>query len=70
MLQNVLQMPAATGSVDDSYPQWAAAAMAAMAENGIVLSDAPMTRGRTAIALYRATKLAADAPGMAVFSRD
>ena len=69
MLQNVLQMPAATGSADDSYPQWAAAAMAAMAENGIVLYDAPMTRGRTAIALYRAKKLAETAPGMAVFSQ-
>lgn len=69
MLQNVLQMPTATGSIDESYPQWAAAAMATMAENGIVLSDIPMTRGRTAIALYQATKLAADAPGMAVFSQ-
>jgi hypothetical protein len=70
LLQNALQLPAATVSAEDSYPEWAAAAMATMAQNGISLSENAMTRGRTAIALYRVSQLAATAPGTAVFFRD
>jgi VCBS repeat-containing protein len=70
LLQNALQLPTATVSAEDSYPEWAAAAMATMAQNGICLSENAMTRGRTAIALYRVSQLAATAPGTAVFFRD
>ena len=70
LLQNALQLPTATVSAEDSYPEWAAAAMATMAQNGISLSENAMTRGRTAIALYRVSQLAATAPGTAVFFRD
>ena len=68
LLQNALQMPAAAVSTEDAYPEWAASAMATMAENGIVLTDSAMTRGRMALALYQASKLAETAPGMALYS--
>ena len=68
LLQNALQMPAAAVSTEDAYPEWAASAMATMAENGIVLADSAMTRGRMALALYQASKLAETAPGMALYS--
>ena len=48
-------------------PVWAASSMTAMSENGICLSSGILTRGQLANALYRVSKLAQDAPGMAVF---
>ena len=67
ILQNALDLPAAVGAVDSDAPQWAAAAMATMAENGIVLGMQHMTRGQAAMALYQASLLAPIAPGTAVF---
>ncbi len=70
LLQNALDMPLTTAVEDTGLPQWAAAAVTAMAENGIALADAPMTRAQVANALYQATCLASDAPGMRVFARN
>lgn len=47
-----------------------AACLAVMAEYGMVLdASAPMTRGEVAETLYQISKLAPDAPGMAVFRK-
>ena len=44
------------------------ASIAVMAENGIALqAGAPLTRAQAACALYQVSKLASEAPGMAVF---
>ena len=67
LMQNALQLPTAAVSTEDAYPEWAASAMATMAENGIVLQEMAMTRAQAAMALYRAAKMAATAPGTAVF---
>ena len=70
LLHNALDLPTAVISPEDAYPEWAGAAMATMAENGIVLADAPMNRGQVAMALYQAAQLAPNAPGTAVFYQD
>jgi hypothetical protein len=45
-----------------------AACIAVMAENGVNLSaDSVLTRGETAQVLYRISKIAPEAPGMAIF---
>ncbi len=67
MLQNALDLPAAGEPDTDTAPAWAATAIAVMAENGLTLRDAPMTRAEAAQVLYRTAALAADAPGMQVF---
>lgn len=69
MLQNALDMPVTTAAVTSELPQWAALAVAAMAESGITLENAPMTRAQVANVLYQASLLAEDAPGMRVFAR-
>ena len=69
MLQNALDMPVTTAAVMSELPQWAALAVAAMAESGITLENAPMTRAQVANVLYQASLLAEDAPGMRVFAR-
>ena len=70
LLQNALALPTATVSPEDGNPEWADTAMATMAENGIILSDAAMTRDQVAMALYQATRLAPTAPGTSVFFQD
>ena len=70
MLHNALDLPAAAVSTEDGYPEWAEAAMATMAENGIVLAEEAMNRGQVAEALYQASLLAPTAPGTAVFYRN
>lgn len=45
-------------------PDWAASAMQVLGSHGIALTDAPLTRGDAAEALYRASCLAKDAPGI------
>ena len=70
LLQNALAMPTAAVNTEDGYPEWAEAAMATMAENGIVLADASMTRAQAAMALYKASRLAPTAPGTSVFFQD
>lgn len=67
MLQNALDLPVSSLAEADTAPAWAAAAMAALAENGIGLDDTPLTRAEAAQVLYRAACLAPDAPGMQVF---
>lgn len=76
ILQNALDLGVQTGSVSDmpqeaqEVPTWTETAIAAMAENGIDLSqEEPLTRGEVAVILYRASLLAEDAPGMAVLRR-
>jgi len=68
LLQNVLDLPTATVSLDtDAEPTWGQTALATMAENGICLTaDAQLTRGEAAKLLYQVHQLAASAPGMAV----
>lgn len=68
MVQNALDLPLATVAEDSTDPDWAAAAMATMSQNGILLDNAPMTRAQTAMALYQVSLLAPTSPGMAVFS--
>ena len=70
LMQNALALPTAAVSTEDGYPEWAEAAMATMAENGIVLADASMTRAQVAMALYKASRLAPTAPGTSVFFQD
>ena len=67
MLQNVLDLPTAVGATDSDAPQWAAAAMATMAENGIVLGLNHMTRAQAAMTLYQVSRMAPSAPGSAIF---
>ncbi len=69
LLQNALDLPRLTQELDPEVPAWAADSMAAMAEYGISLEAASMTRGEVAKALYQASKLMEDAPGMQVFGR-
>lgn len=71
MLQSALDL---TVSADadlqenaDSLPDWAVAAVNALADNSISLdAEECLTRAQTAQILYQVSKLAADAPGMAV----
>ena len=70
MLQNALELPTAAVSTEDGYPEWAESAMATMAENGIALQNAAMTRAQVAMALYEASRMAPTAPGTAVFFKD
>ncbi len=70
MVQNALDLPvlvSADGEEDSETPVWAQTAIAAMADSGIALTALePMTRGEAALVLYQISKLAPDAPGMAV----
>lgn len=69
LLQNALDLPVSTAADSESETPWADAAMATLAENGIPLDDAPLTRAQMASALYRAKQLAGDAPGAQIFNR-
>ncbi len=73
MLQNALDLHAADKAEDaaaaegSTVPVWAKDALAAMEENGIVLSpDAALTRGEAAEVLYQISLLKENAPGMRV----
>ena len=72
ILQNALDLTVSTAALEalssEDIPTWAAASIAVMAENGISLqAGAPLTRAEAACALYQVSRLAPDAPGMAVF---
>lgn len=76
MLQNALDLTVSsevlqaqqTGAQQEDIPSWAAASITVMAENGVVLeANAPLTRADVAQALYQVSKIAPEAPGMAVF---
>ncbi len=77
MLQNVLDLTVSqemlesiqTGAEDTQteIPVWAASSLTAMADNGVALNAAEnLTRGEVAELMYQVSKLAENAPGMAV----
>ncbi len=68
MLQNALDLAAEDVSVSamEGVPAWAANALSVMAEYDIHFEDT-VTRGTAAQVLYQISKLAVDAPGLAVF---
>lgn len=76
MLQNALDLTVSSHALEDAQvssqqeavPSWAAASLRVMAENGIMLSaNESMTRAQVAETLYQVSRIAPDAPGMAVF---
>lgn len=76
MLQNALDLSVSSQVLEaeqnaakpDELPSWAAASLTVMAENGIVLgANDQLTRATVAQTLYQVSKLALEAPGMAVF---
>lgn len=70
MLQNALDLSVSTNTEekDENVPQWAATALAAMAESGISLNAADqLNRGQVAQLLYQVSTLAADAPGLSMY---
>lgn len=71
MLQNAMDLSvsaAAIDAVDGSVPEWAAAAVAAMAENGVAITAAAeMTRADMAMLLYQISKLVSSAPGLQMY---
>ena len=69
MVQNALDLPVLVNAEeeDTETPVWAQTALAAMVDNGIALSALDtMTRGEAAQVLYQISKIAPEAPGMAV----
>jgi len=75
ILQNALDLAVSsevlqTVAQQENISSREAACLAVMAEYGVVLeADAPLTRGEVAETLYQISKLAPDAPGMAVFRK-
>ncbi len=76
MLQNALDLAVTTDTLQaqqtaaqqEDIPSWAMASLTVMAENGVILNaNAPLTRGEAAQALYQVSRIAPEAPGMAVF---
>ena len=76
MLQNALDLTVSTDALQaqqtaaqqEDIPSWALASLTVMAENGVVFdANAPLTRADAAQALYQVSKIAPEAPGMAVF---
>ena len=66
ILQNALALPAQTLAEESSaeYP-----AQAVLQQHGITLESPILTRGEAALALYRASRLAPEAPGMTVIRK-
>ncbi len=70
LLQNAMDLSVSVGAmdnVDENVPQWAAAAVAAMNENGIDLGSGELTRGQVAVLLYQISKMVKDAPGLQMY---
>jgi len=71
MLQNAMDLAVLTAATDgktDMENHWAAAAVAAMNENGIDLSlTDTLTRGQVAMLLYRISQMTASAPGLQMY---
>ena len=70
MLQNSMDLSVSVGamqSVGDHVPDWAATAVAAMSENGVVLGTDTLDRGEVAVLLYQISKLAKSAPGLKMY---
>ena len=73
MLQNALDLTVDSSVLEQTaanemeLPTWAFASLTVMAENGIALSaNEPLTREAAAQVLYQVSRIAPDAPGMAV----
>lgn len=70
-LQNALDLAAGheVMSYAEEVPEWAAASLAVMAENGLELNAAAeLTRGEVAQMLYQVSRMAVGAPGTMVFN--
>lgn len=74
LVQNALELPISQqtweeqNKADQEASAWAAASLAVLRENGISLTAGEvLTRGQAAQVLYEVSKLAINAPGMAVF---
>ena len=71
MLQNAMDLAVMTSSMDEvntEEPGWAMAAVTAMNQNGIAITPSQiLTRGEAALLLYQISKMASDAPGLAMY---
>ena len=75
ILQNALDLTVSSETLQteksesaEDIPSWAAASLTVMAENGVALNaGSELTRADAAKTLYQVSKLAPEAPGMAVF---
>ena len=70
MLQNAMDLTVSVGAMDsvsEDVPDWAAAAVAAMSDNGISVSAGTLTRSEAAVLLYRISKLVDSAPGLKMY---
>ena len=68
MLQNAMDLTVSAAALENAEDSWAAAAVAAMNENGIAITAGDvLTRGQVAEILYQASCLAEEAPGLAMY---
>jgi VCBS repeat-containing protein len=71
MLHNALDLSVSVGAidaVDESVPEWAVTAVAAMTENGVQIApDQTLTRADVAVLLYQISKFTATAPGLQMY---
>ena len=70
MLQNAMDLSISVSAtpVDKEVPDWASSAVMAMNDNGIAIKGTTtLTRGEVAVILYKASKLAPQAPGLAMY---
>lgn len=73
LLQNALDLAQKETAVfyEQALPEWALEAVTVMDQHGVTLSyDIPLTRAQAAETLYQISRLAVNAPGMAVFHTD
>lgn len=70
MLQNALDLAMPSGAeADGGIPVWASDAVTVLAANGITLTEEALTRAQAAEVLYQTSRLAENAPGIAVLKR-
>lgn len=70
MLQNAMDLSVTTAAEewDEDLPEWAAASVMAMNENGITVSAGDqLTRGQVAVMLYQVSRAAETAPGLQMY---
>lgn len=70
MLQNAMDLSVSTAAEegDESIPEWAAASVMAMNENGItVRAEDKLDRGQVAVMLYQVSRAAETAPGLQMY---
>lgn len=70
MLQNAMDLSVTTAAEewDEDLPEWAAASVMAMNENGIVVKAGDeLTRGQVAVMLYQVSRVAETAPGLKMY---